>query len=286
MRAWLGGWALDAPCDLEYRALGAGEGEWARRGATPIEARDLGLAAASGGRLGGAQLRNTGDTGYALDWHCHDNDFHFVYVLAGSFVLELEGGAAETMEAGSAAVLPALLRHKEYGFSADFAGMMVTAPAVFDTIAGLDGELPERASLLDPGRRASVTHDLPQAYAAATRHYRHRDLGAREVTGGRIDLRIARADGSGEGNGCHYSTGSQWFMVLDGTAQIVIAGRPSRTLGQFDSMCVPAGPQATREVAPVSTDFCVINLCIPADHESIPVDRARAADAAAGYFAP
>ena len=167
--------------------LGAAEGEWGRRGETPIEARDLGLAAATHGRIGGAQLRNTGDTGYGLDWHCHDNDLHFVYVLGGSFVLHCDGGEAETMSAGSAASLPALLRHKEYGFSADFRGLMITSPAVFDTIPD-GGGLPERASSLRGSRDAVVTNEAEAA--GETR----RDLGAGLVTGGAVEIHLLRPE--------------------------------------------------------------------------------------------
>jgi hypothetical protein len=158
---------------------GAAAGEWTRRGETPIEARDLGLTAATGARLGGAQLRSTGDTSYALDWHRHDNDLHFVYVLDGAFVLEVEDGPV-TLTAGGGAALPALLEHREYGFSADFAGIMVTSPAAFDTV-WRGGELPDRARSLDPGRHAAFAVE-----------------GAREVTAGRIDIRVVpgAADGS------------------------------------------------------------------------------------------
>jgi quercetin dioxygenase-like cupin family protein len=278
-RSWIDGWTPADPPRIGYVALGAGDGDWVQRGGTPVVARDLGLAAASDGRLGAAHISNTGSVDYALDWHCHDNDFHFVYVLAGSFVLELEDGRVETLRAGSAAALPALLRHKEYDFAPDLEAVMVTAPAVFDTIQGRDGDLPARTHALDPLRRAVVTHEAPEAYevgAGPRTFFRYRDLGTRAVTEDRIHVHIVRATGAAEGTGWHYHTMSQWFMVLDGEASIAVEDRPVRKLERFDSMCLGSGPEMRHVVGPVSADYGVIELCVPAEYETIAVEAPSA----------
>ena len=241
--------------DAAALVLGAAEGEWARRGPTPIEARDLGLAAATRGRVGGAQLRNTGDTGYALDWHCHDNDLHFLYVLGGSFVLHCDGGEPETMAAGSAASLPALLRHKEYGFSGDFRGLMVTSPAVFDTIPD-GGELPERASALEGGREAVVTHE-----ATASAEPRC-DLGAGLVTGGAVEIHVARPAvplAPEPGLAC-------WLMMLAGRARLEPADGEARELGPLDSAWLGTG--AGQTLIPSGQGVTVLELRLQPDGAS------------------
>lgn len=47
------------------------------------EYRDLGLAAATGGRLGAKHIRAAGRFEAPTGWHWHDMQAHFIYVLKG-----------------------------------------------------------------------------------------------------------------------------------------------------------------------------------------------------------
>jgi uncharacterized cupin superfamily protein len=223
--------------------LRAAEGEWRRRGEqSPIEARDLGLSEASGGRIGSAQLRNTGDPSFAIRRHCHDNDLHFLYVLRGAVVLEFDGGP-EPLIAGSACAMPALTWHEEYAFSGDFAGIMVTAPAVYGSVRDGDG-LPDRIHDLDPDRRPIITHEpapwLPRA----------RDLGAGAATGGAIGLRVVDDQ--------TLSPSACWLFVLEGGATIELDGG-AETITAMDSAWLG---RAQRTVASVQTGFSALELSL------------------------
>jgi hypothetical protein len=53
------------------------------------------------------------------DWHWHDVDVQFVYVLKGSAVFEYEGIGRVTMKAGTCFYQPPRIRHREIRHSRD-----------------------------------------------------------------------------------------------------------------------------------------------------------------------
>ena len=55
------------------------------------EYRDLGLAAATGGRLGMRHIRAVGGDFSPTGWHWHDMQAHFIYVLKGLDHVPLRG---------------------------------------------------------------------------------------------------------------------------------------------------------------------------------------------------
>ncbi|HEU4647405.1 MAG TPA: cupin domain-containing protein, partial [Burkholderiales bacterium] len=66
-------------------------------------------------------------------WHRHDTDVQFVYVLKGSAVFEYEGVGRVTMKAGTCFYQPPGIRHREIRHSKDLELLEVVAPADFRT---------------------------------------------------------------------------------------------------------------------------------------------------------
>ena len=56
-----------------------------------VEYRDLGLAAATGGRIGAKHIRAIKPFVTETGWHWHDMTGHFVYVLKGWLKFRFEG---------------------------------------------------------------------------------------------------------------------------------------------------------------------------------------------------
>jgi mannose-6-phosphate isomerase-like protein (cupin superfamily) len=98
------------------------------------EYRDLGLAAATGGRIGIRHIRAIrpfpGETG----WHWHDMTGHFVYVLRGWISFRYAGVAETvTVRAGGCLSQPAGVAHNVVARSDDLELLEINLPAGFGT---------------------------------------------------------------------------------------------------------------------------------------------------------
>jgi hypothetical protein len=129
-------WTADAPPAIAFRLVRA-DGEWRRAEGllAALERRDVGLGPASNGVLGAWHVRVAADAAsLELDWHAHDLDFAFVYVLDGSIEIEHETGDAVTLARTDVAMMPALLRHRAV-VSRDFEALVMIAPGDWQRLA-------------------------------------------------------------------------------------------------------------------------------------------------------
>ncbi len=270
---WITDWTAADPVRIGYTAVAHDEGTW-ETGLRPyLSYRDLGLAAASGGKIGAKHVRS--EEAASSDWHCHDLDFQFFYVLKGTISIETERGEKVELGPGDTGYHPGLFRHRE-AISAGYEAVEITGPADGETITGKDAPLPERAATLDPDRDAFYSRDIDENYemAAGPRaFFKYRDLGLRSRTDDRIHLHVVRATGEpGAGTGWHYHSMAQWFMIVGGTSTIRVEDRATQPLVVGDTMCIGSGPQMRHNVAPFSGDYAVLEMCIPADYETIAVE--------------
>jgi uncharacterized cupin superfamily protein len=98
------------------------------------EYRDLGLAAATGGRLGMRHIRAVGGDFSQTGWHWHDMQAHFIYVLKGWITFRFEGVEGEvTVSAGSALSQPAGVPHNVIARSGDLELLELNMPADYGT---------------------------------------------------------------------------------------------------------------------------------------------------------
>jgi len=113
----------------------AGEASFHREGLrADSEYRDLGLGAATGGRLGVKHIRAIGRFEQPTGWHWHDMRAHFIYVLRGSITFRFAGVPDEvTLRAGDALSQPAGVPHNVIARSDDFEVLELNMPAEYGT---------------------------------------------------------------------------------------------------------------------------------------------------------
>lgn len=100
------------------------------------EYRDLGIAAATGGRAQAHVIRHTVDSTKeqrVSGWHTHDLQFQMVYCLKGWIHFEFEGQGEQIMRPGSCWLMPPNIKHKVLGTSEDMELLEIVMPADFDT---------------------------------------------------------------------------------------------------------------------------------------------------------
>jgi uncharacterized cupin superfamily protein len=64
----------------------------------------------------------------------------------------------------------------------------------------------------------------------------------------------------------------QLFMVLEGEADAEFESEPKRRIRQGDAMCIGAGIDNRHNISRVTAGYSVIELCVPARYDTIPVD--------------
>lgn len=106
-----------------------------------FEYRDLGIAAATEGRVVAHVIRAAGGTEFSSQPHQHATTFQLVYVLKGWIEFEYEGQGVVRLEAGSCVHQPPGIRHREIGHSPDVEMLEVVMPGSFQTteVAAVDG---------------------------------------------------------------------------------------------------------------------------------------------------
>jgi quercetin dioxygenase-like cupin family protein len=114
-----------------------------------FEYRDLGIRRATRGKVVAHVIRARPGKAPHGQWHRHDCDVQFVYVLKGWAVFEYEGVGRVTMKAGACFYQPPGIRHREIRHSQDLEMIEVVAPADFRTVS-----LEKPAARKSPARRS------------------------------------------------------------------------------------------------------------------------------------
>ena len=109
-----------------------------------FEYRDLGIKRATRGKVVAHVIRARPGKAPHGDWHMHDCDAQFVYVLKGWVEFEYEGVGRVTMRAGSCFYQPPRIRHREIRHSKDIEMLEVVAPADFETLDARPPAKPKR----------------------------------------------------------------------------------------------------------------------------------------------
>jgi uncharacterized cupin superfamily protein len=98
------------------------------------EYRDLGIAAATGGRIGIKHVRAVGPLKRQTGWHWHDLAAHIVYVLKGWLAFRLDGHPDEVrLHAGDCISQPAGVPHNVVARSDDLEVIEINLPASYGT---------------------------------------------------------------------------------------------------------------------------------------------------------
>ena len=97
------------------------------------EYRDLGVKAATGGRVDAHVIRAAAGEEFSSQPHLHRTSFQLIYILKGWIEFEYEGQGKVRLEAGSCVHQPPEIRHRELGHSEDIEILEVVLPAGFAT---------------------------------------------------------------------------------------------------------------------------------------------------------
>jgi len=100
-----------------------------------FEYRDLGIKRATRGKVIAHVIRARPRKAPHGQWHRHDCELQFVYVLKGTAVFEYEGVGKVTMKPGSCFYQPPGIRHRELSHSKDLELLEIVAPANFKTVS-------------------------------------------------------------------------------------------------------------------------------------------------------
>ena len=112
----------------------AASSKFARRGLRDyFEYRDLGVKRATGGKVVTQVIRARPGKAPEGDWHYHDCDLQFTYVVKGWVKMEYAGSGVELMKAGTCFYQPPRIRHREVAHSKDLEMVEVVSPANFRT---------------------------------------------------------------------------------------------------------------------------------------------------------
>jgi quercetin dioxygenase-like cupin family protein len=98
-----------------------------------FEYRDLGIKRATKGKVVAHVIRARAGKAPHGEWHYHDVDVQFVYVLKGWVLFEYEGVGKVMMKAGSCFYQPPRIRHRELKHSRDVEMLEIVAPGTFKT---------------------------------------------------------------------------------------------------------------------------------------------------------
>src|SRR5258706_6312409 len=93
--------------------------------------RDLGIKRATRGKVVAHVIRARPGKAPHGEWHRHDCNVQFVYVLKGTAVFEYEGVGKGKMRPGSCFYQPPGIRHRELSPSKDLELIEIGAPAEF-----------------------------------------------------------------------------------------------------------------------------------------------------------
>ncbi|HYX66132.1 MAG TPA: cupin domain-containing protein [Burkholderiales bacterium] len=110
------------------------DAKFAKRGLRSyFEYRDLGIKRATRGKVVAHVIRARPGRAPHGEWHAHDCEVQFVYVLKGWVRFEYEGVGEVLMKAGTCFYQPPRIRHRELEHSPDVELLEVVAPAAFKT---------------------------------------------------------------------------------------------------------------------------------------------------------
>lgn len=237
-------------------------------GAGGMQARELGLHAASLGLMQAQHLRWRGDRNGSTGLCEAASDVHYLYLLQGHMQLRVDGEEAIHLGPGDGVNLPGSVRYRGFDLSPDLEWLDIRAPSDAQAYAG-GGPTP--TSLYAVSREAANAYkvgDGPRRFLA------YRDVAATAATGQRVNINIVRNSKAGDSStGWHYhSLACQFVYVLRGSTRVEVEGEPRAiVLRAGDAMTLPRGLK--HDVTGFSEDFTVFEFNIPADYTTAACER-------------
>ena len=107
--------------------------EWKAGLRSYLEYRDLGIVAASKGKVLAHHIRATEPCSGVGGYHTHDLEFQMNYMLRGWVRVDFEDIGEVRFEAGDSWFQPPSIKHEVLGYSDDFEVLEICMPAEFPT---------------------------------------------------------------------------------------------------------------------------------------------------------
>jgi len=101
---------------------------------TFLKYQDLGVTAASSGRMRAQVMSATAGMTKPTGWHYHVCDGQFIYVLKGWVDLQFEDGQKLRVQGGESLYIPGGLRHNETATSETLEILELSVPADMGTV--------------------------------------------------------------------------------------------------------------------------------------------------------
>lgn len=247
------------------------DARWSEAG-NGIGQRDLGLGRASDGAMQGRQLRAAATAELTEALRAGGTHFHLFHVMQGTLTLEAADGGRTVLEAGDCVHQPALARQQRITLSAGAQVLELTVPRQ-PTLDGQPFALEARESAAAPVVNRDVRENYIQGDGPRS-YFLYRDLGVAAATGRRIHIHVlkATAPSAPGGTGAHRHSMCQLFYVFSGWADLVVQGQPGVRMHAGDAMCISAG--TVHDVPAFSADYAIIEVCIPADYDTVDTPKA------------
>ncbi len=126
---------MDAKKAWDFIHHVAADAEWTDGLRDIFEYRDLGTKDATNGDFVAHVIRANGKTNpdQVQQWHLHECDFQFVYVLNGWATFEYADEGVKTIRKGDHILQVPMIPHRELACSSDFEVLEIVSPADFKT---------------------------------------------------------------------------------------------------------------------------------------------------------
>jgi mannose-6-phosphate isomerase-like protein (cupin superfamily) len=235
---------------------------WHRDAATGLQSRDLSLDFASEGALTARHLRVAGTPISTSALGDPASPFVFLFVLAGSLSMQGAGAASLTLRRYGCVYRYGTGQPAQWHLSDDAEIIEIRGAPRASVVLGLqDLQAGAWASRIDKAADY-IVGDGPRSF------FSYRDLGVAAVTGRRIHIHVVRSSKPIEkGTGWHSHSMGQLFYVLEGWAELEVERLPSVRMSAGDAMCI--SPRLKHDVSMFSNDYAVLEMCIPADYDTV-----------------
>lgn len=250
------------PALTSSRLAGAQWGE----GRAGMRYRDL-IPGRQGGRFIASHI-HVPDGGPVPDYvHYHRVRFQMIYCYRGWVRVAYEDqGPPIVLDAGDCLVQPPLIRHRVLECSGDLHVIELACPALHDTYADHDLELPNEE--LRPERSFDGQRFTFHQAARATwtpwhlAGFEARDTGIGDATGGVAQVRVARVTEPDAVRAPADHDGELWFaFVLHGAMTVDVAGHEACSLEAGDAIAIP--PNTAYAIAAASADLQLLVVDVP-----------------------
>lgn len=275
---WKSGWSVEKPLDFTFDWSPAKGALWTAHNSHGAMKRDLGLYDASKGLMRATQYRYNGAGSHeSSDWRCHDLDFQFIYVVAGTATLVTDT-ARHPIGQGASITQPGFTWYRLEDISDDFETVEVVGPGDYDTYWGRETALPARAGEIPaiPASYSMLSDDSYVDAAGPRTYFRYRDLGTAGPTEDRVYIHAVSMVPPVRvgGTGWHNHTMRQWIFILGGSADIEVevdGEIVTFPVSPADCMTIYAGQ--VHDVPRYTEDYHVLEMCIPKEYGTTAIQR-------------